>query len=113
MADEKTWTLTGANGKPFSSNGPGTLGGHRGSKIYGHFDCRSALAAIARGGYMKNRVFFPDEAIANAAGYRPCGTCMPSAYAAWKFAHAHKPRNDRQKHSSSVPHPPRKKRRAI
>ena len=47
----------------------GTLGGHRGTKIYGRLDCPSALRAIARGGYVKYRVFFADEAAAIAAGY--------------------------------------------
>jgi methylphosphotriester-DNA--protein-cysteine methyltransferase len=61
----------------------GTLGGHRGTKIYGRLDCPSALRAIARGGYVKYRVFFADEAAAIAA-YRPCARCMPERYRAWK-----------------------------
>ena len=63
---------------------PGTLGGHQGGKLYGRLDCRAALQAIARGGYVRHRVFFADEATAIAAGYRPCAVCMPEAYAAWK-----------------------------
>ena len=42
--------------------GRGTIGGHRGTKIYGRLDCPSALRAIAGGGYVKYRVFFADEA---------------------------------------------------
>lgn len=80
----KTWPLIGPNGNPYDSPVPGTLGGHRGGKVYGRFDCRAALQAIARGGYAKYRVFFPDEATAIAAGYRPCGVCLPEQYAAWK-----------------------------
>jgi len=64
--------------------GRGTIGGHRGTKIYGRLDCPSALRAIARGGYVKNRVFFADEAHAVAAGYRPCAVCMPDQYGAGK-----------------------------
>ena len=64
--------------------GRGTIGGHRGTKIYGRLDCPSALRAIARGGYVKYRVFFADEAHAVAAGYRPCAGCMPELYRAWK-----------------------------
>ena len=30
----------------------GTLGGHRGTRIYGRLDCPAALRAIARGGYV-------------------------------------------------------------
>lgn len=86
MVLSKTWTLIGANSKSYQSDVPGTLGGHRGGKIYGRFDCRAALQAIARGGYVKHRVFFLDEATAIAAGYRPCGVCMPEKYAAWKAA---------------------------
>jgi methylphosphotriester-DNA--protein-cysteine methyltransferase len=62
----------------------GTLGGHRGTKIYGRMDCPSALRAIGRGGYVKYRVFFADETAAIAAGYRPCARCMPERYREWK-----------------------------
>jgi hypothetical protein len=80
----RTFMLVGRHGKSYPSPVPGTLGGHRGSKIYGRLDCRSALEAIARGGYVKYRVFFLDEATAIAAGYRPCAVCLPQKYAAWK-----------------------------
>ena len=80
----KTFTLLGPDGKPYSSALPGNYGGHRGGKLYGRLDCRAALQAIARGGYVNQRVFFADEATAIAAGYRPCAVCMPQAYAAWK-----------------------------
>jgi len=63
---------------------PGTLGGHRRTRIYGRLDCPSALRAIARGGYVAHRVFFADEATARAAGYRPCARCLPQQYAAWR-----------------------------
>lgn len=62
----------------------GTLGGHRGTRIYGRLDCPSALRAIANGGYVKHRVFFADEAQAVSAGYRPCARCMPEQYRVWK-----------------------------
>jgi methylphosphotriester-DNA--protein-cysteine methyltransferase len=81
---KRAWVLTGADGKPFESDTPGTLGGHRRTRIYGKLDCRAAMRAIARGGYVKSRVFFRDEASAVAAGYRPCAVCMPAQYAAWK-----------------------------
>ena len=80
----KTFTLLGPDGKPYASPLPGAFGGHRGGKLYGRLDCRAALQAIARGGYVKHRVFFADEATAIAAGYRPCAVCMPQEYAAWK-----------------------------
>ena len=82
----RTWTLIGPDGRPHESPVPGTLGGHRGGRLYGRFDCRAALQAIARGGYVRHRVFFPDEATAVAAGYRPCAVCMPAQYAVWKAA---------------------------
>ena len=65
---------------------PGAFGGHRGGKRYGRLDCRAALQAIARGGYVTHRVFFADEATAIAAGYRPCAVCMRHEYTAWKKA---------------------------
>ena len=81
------WTLVGADGLPHESDVPGTLGGNARNPrdpIYGRLDCRSALAALARGGYAKHRVFFADQATAVAAGFRPCGTCLRPAYAAWR-----------------------------
>lgn len=80
----KTYTLIGHDGRPHSSATPGTLGGHRRHKIYGTLDCPGAQSWIARGHYVKHRVFFADEETAIAAGYRPCARCMPGAYAAWK-----------------------------
>jgi methylphosphotriester-DNA--protein-cysteine methyltransferase len=77
-------TLIGADGRPYRSPTRGLWGGHRGSKIYGRLDCPSALRAIARGDYVRQRVFFADEATAITAGYRPCARCLPEKYRAWK-----------------------------
>ena len=76
--------LIGKDGKPYDSETPGTLGGHRKLKIYGRLDCPSALRYIAKGQYVAHRVFFADEETAIAAGYRPCAKCMPEAYRRWK-----------------------------
>jgi hypothetical protein len=38
-----SFTLTGADGASFASETPGTLGGHRRTKVYGRLDCPSAL----------------------------------------------------------------------
>ena len=78
------WTLLGPDGKPYSSRRKGALGGHRRSRIYGRLDCPAALRAIARGGYVANRVFFLNERHARAAGYRPCGVCLPEKYKAFE-----------------------------
>src|SRR3954468_11197608 len=82
----RRFTLLGPDRQPFASARRGTLGGHRGSRVYGRLDCPGALRAIARGGYVASRVFFADEPTAIAAGYRPCATCLPQHYAAWKAA---------------------------
>ncbi|MDS0856086.1 metal-binding protein [Burkholderia pseudomultivorans] len=86
MTQSTHFNLVGRDGKPYDSVVPGTLGGHRRNRIYGRLDCRSALQAIARGGYVEYRVFFRDEETAVAAGYRPCAVCLPEKYAAWKAA---------------------------
>ena len=78
------YTLIGADGKQVLSEMPGTLGGHRKNRIYGRLDCAGAARWIAKGHYVKQRVFFADEATAIAAGYRPCAGCMPAEYKAWK-----------------------------
>jgi methylated-DNA-[protein]-cysteine S-methyltransferase len=76
----KTYTLIGADGRPYESATPGTLGGHRRSKGYGRLDCPTALRWIAKGHYVAHRVFFADEETAIAAGYRPCAVCLPERY---------------------------------
>jgi hypothetical protein len=70
-----SYTLLGADGRPYTSDVKGQWGGHRGTRVYGLLDCPSALRVIARGGYARQRVFFADEATAIAAGYRPCASC--------------------------------------
>ncbi|HTK64178.1 MAG TPA: Ada metal-binding domain-containing protein [Pseudonocardia sp.] len=84
MIGERRYTLIGADGRPYASGTPGTLGGHRRGRLYGRLDCPSALRALAAGGYRRDRVFFADAATAVAAGYRPCAACLPDAYARWK-----------------------------
>ena len=84
----KLYRLLGADGKFHPSSEKGRLGGYRKRKIYGRLDCPSALRAVARGTYAKNRVFFADEATAIAAGFRPCGTCMKAEYEVWKAANS-------------------------
>jgi methylphosphotriester-DNA--protein-cysteine methyltransferase len=84
----KTWTLVGPGGESYTSDQPGTLGGHRRGRIYGRLDCPAALRAIARGGYVTHRVFFRTAGHARAAGYRPCAVCLPAAYARWKAQQA-------------------------
>ena len=60
-AADRTYTLIGADGRSYQSRIPGTLGGHKRSKIYGRLDCPSALRHIANGGYVRHRVFFASD----------------------------------------------------
>src|SRR5271155_1658722 len=77
----KLYRLVGRDGAEYLSPAKGLVGGHHRSKIYGRLDCPSALRAIAKGDtYQKHRVFFADAAIAVAAGYRPCGSCLRAEY---------------------------------
>lgn len=80
MTRRPTWTLIGPDGAAFESARPGTLGGHRRSRVYGRLDCPAARRAIARGGYVAHRVFFATVEDARAAGYRPCGACLPGEH---------------------------------
>lgn len=80
----RSYTLLGPDGRPRPSTTPGALGGYRRGRVYGRLDCPAARRAIARGGYVKQRVFFADERTAIAAGYRPCAVCLPEKYARWK-----------------------------
>jgi methylphosphotriester-DNA--protein-cysteine methyltransferase len=54
--------------------------GNAGLKIFGLLNCSS-------GKRMKkeNRIFFKTETEAIAAGFRPCGHCMPDQYRQWKL----------------------------
>lgn len=83
-APQRAYTLLGPDGLPYRSPVPGTHGGHRRGRLYGRLDCPSAARALARGGYVRDRVFFADEATAVAAGYRPCAVCLPEAHRRWK-----------------------------
>lgn len=80
----KIYTLIGADGKSYQSQIKGNFGGHRKHKIYGTLDCAGAARWIAKGHYVKQRVFFADEQTALAAGFRPCANCLPEEYKAWK-----------------------------
>jgi methylphosphotriester-DNA--protein-cysteine methyltransferase len=83
--EARRYRLTGADGRETLSDVPGRLGGHRGTGVSGRLDCPAALRALAKGDtYRRHRVFFADEAIAIAAGFRPCARCMPLEYKAWK-----------------------------
>ncbi len=79
------YRLVAADGSVIASETPGTLGGHRRRRVYGRLTCKAARRALGTGtSYAQQRVFFADEATAIAAGYRPCATCMPDEYKAWK-----------------------------
>jgi len=78
------YKLLNNNGEQYLSRVPGTIAGNKKLKIYGRFDCKSALRHINEGTYVKNRVFFSDEDSAIVAGYRPCGVCMKEQYTEWK-----------------------------
>ena len=87
MANEKKmYKLINANGDEYLSPEKGAIGGYRngGQKIYGKLNCKNALNWIAKGHYVKHRVFFKDEATAIAAGYHPCGKCMKDHYKLYK-----------------------------
>lgn len=85
MTAPARYRLIAADGSVTYAAAPGKFGGHRRRRIYGRLDCKAARRALALGGsYAQQRVFFADEATARAAGYRPCATCMPDEYRAWK-----------------------------
>nr|WP_035423788.1 hypothetical protein [Bacillus sp. UNC438CL73TsuS30] len=74
----------GTDRKLYQSETPGTYGGHKKTKVYGRMDCLAALRAIAKGGYVKERVFFADEETVNKAGFRPFASCQREKYKIWK-----------------------------
>lgn len=85
MTSPKRYQLMGANCKTYESEKPGTFGGNSSTKIYGRFDCPTALRWLKKNDvYKQFRVFFADEQTAMAAGYRPCAHCMPERFKQWK-----------------------------
>ncbi len=82
--DPKFYFLQNHTDQVYISTTTGTFGGHYKLKIYGRLDCPSAARFIAKGQYVRHRVFFEDEETAIAAGYRPCGVCMKEEYRKWK-----------------------------
>ena len=82
--ERATYTLLGPDRRTYQSTVKGILGGHRRDRIYGRLDCPAAAAALKRGGYRAERVFFADESTAITAGFRPCAACLPRQYARWR-----------------------------
>ncbi len=80
----KHYRLIDVDGRPYTSETPGFLGGHRRTRIFGRLDCPNARRWLEKGHYVRHRVFFRDDATARSAGYRPCAVCLPDAYRAWK-----------------------------
>lgn len=82
--EKKQFKLIDSNNQIYLSDTKGTIGGNKKLKIYGKLDCPSAKRWIDKGKYIANRVFFENEEVAIAAGYRPCAVCMPKEYEKWK-----------------------------
>ena len=89
----KQYTLLGADGRPYLSDRPGTLGGNRRAKIYGRLDCPAALRErCARAGTgsagsssaTRQRQLPPDTGRAAPASGK---------YVAWKAARRRRRRN--------------------
>lgn len=57
MVGVKQYRLMDENGQFYMDTVPGKFGGYRRGRIYGRLDCKSANRAIAKGGYVKYRVF--------------------------------------------------------
>ena len=88
LAPPKHYRLMGADGRFYESPIPGQLAGNRELKTYGRLDCGLPTCRFPDKGRPPKappiRVFFADEATAIAAGYRPCGGCLPQRYRLWK-----------------------------
>ena len=84
------YTLTAADGSSYQSPTPGEYGGNRKQRVYGTMGCGVARDQLRRfpETMVRHRVFFADEATAIAAGFRPCGSCLPERYRAWRAAQA-------------------------
>jgi hypothetical protein len=70
--------LVGPVGSAVLSPTPGAHGAHRRLRIYGRFDCPSALRWSTCGHYARHRMFFAGTG--RAAGYRSGAVCLPDNY---------------------------------
>lgn len=86
--EPKRYHLMGADGRIYDSPVPGQIAGNRKLKIYGLLSCGLPDCGNPDRGLPpkapRMRVFFADEETAIAAGYRPCGGCLPLRYKQWK-----------------------------
>lgn len=80
----KIYRLRAPDASTYETTTPGQLGGYAPGRIYGRLNCPSAKRHLANGNYVKSRVFFADEAMAIASGFRPCFYCMRERYKEWK-----------------------------
>ncbi|MBB5212558.1 Ada metal-binding domain-containing protein [Microbulbifer hydrolyticus] len=85
----KLYKLLNSDGEVYESAEKGQLGGNSREKIYGTLDCTAANNALGNNIYENYRVFFANESVAIAAGYRPCGRCLKSEYKKWKESQEH------------------------
>ena len=74
-----------------------TLGGNEPNHIYGTLDCRAGKRMNIR-----NRVFFIDEADAQAVGFRPCAVCLPDGYRKWRQQNGQADERHHKKAKSAV-----------
>jgi hypothetical protein len=79
----RTYTLLDPDRQPTRAQ-PAARSAAAGQAAYTAGSTARPLRAIARGGYVSNRVFFADEQTAVGAAYRPCAVCLPDEYAQWK-----------------------------
>ena len=78
------YRLIGPDGREVLSKSRARSAGTAATRSTDGSTAADAAQWIAKGHYVKQRVFFADEATAIAAGYRPCANCMPVEYAAWR-----------------------------
>ena len=83
-----TYKLIDSEGQSYESETPGTLGGHRGNRVYGRLDCEGALRWIAKRALPMPSAFFSDEATPRRRLPALRDYCLPEAYSAWKLKYA-------------------------
>lgn len=79
-SEGKEYIIIGSSGKEYVNSTQGTLCVHKRLKIYDKLDYPSTLGHIAKGHYVKQRVFYKGKEIEIAAGYSSCNICMPERY---------------------------------
>lgn len=76
---------------------PHVFSDNKRTRVFGKATCASANGHMILQKEDQNSILFDDEEKALTMGFRPCGKCMPEAYAEWKEKRQRDDKNKKNK----------------